>query len=474
MTWLLSPLLALTLSATRLDPPALPLAPDSLQAVIYLFWGDGCPHCAAEKRYLENLVRRRPGIVVRQFEVYHDSANQGLLERFAAAYGFEARAVPTTFLADRHWVGFGEMTVFEIEALVERCLLSGCIDAGVRVPGFMAPPERAPSLLPLPPPEPRPERADTARPPPSAAPRLDTASAPDTASVLTAPPAPAVPAARLRLPGFGEVPLAGRSLLVTTALIAFVDGFNPCSLWVLSVLLALTLQSRSRRHVVIIGLVFLTVTAAVYAAFIAGLFTVFRVVRFMGWIQVLVALVALAFGLINVKDYFWWGTGPSLTIAAEDKPGIYRAMRRVRSATGSLGGLVAATVALSAGVSVVEFGCTAGFPMLWTNILTQQQTGAAVFLVLLLLYMLIYQLDEMAVFLAAVLTLRASRFEERHGRALKLLGGMLMLALAGVMLVKPALMNDVGSALVIFGAAFLATLLVIGFHRGVWTGASRP
>jgi cytochrome c biogenesis protein CcdA len=261
------------------------------------------------------------------------------------------------------------------------------------------------------------------------------------------------------------VHLAGRSLLVTTALIALVDGFNPCSMWVLSVLLALTLQTKSRRHVLIVGLVFLTVTSVVYAAFIAGLFTVFRVVAFLGWVQVVVALVALTFGLINVKDYFWWGVGPSLTIAAEDKPGIYRAMRRVRTATGSLPGLVAATVALSAGVSLVEFGCTAGFPVLWTNLLNQQQAGVATFVLLLLLYMLIYQLDELAVFLVAVMTLRASRFEERHGRALKLLGGMLMLALAGVMLVRPALMNDVGSALLVFGAAFLVTVLILVVHR---------
>ncbi len=484
MSWPLPLLLALSLGTAAPDhPPATTIAPDSNRAVIYLFWGDGCPHCAAEKRYLDDLVRRRPGVVVRQYEVWRDAANQDLLQRFAAAWGFEPRAVPTTFLADRYWVGFGDMMRFEIEALVDRCLLSGCPDAGSRVPGFAAPP--APTLgIPAPtPPAPAATPAPSAAPAapgttPAASPRPPSAAPADTAADGRAagpasPPGGPASASSIRLPFVGYVQLAGRSLLVTTALIAFVDGFNPCSMWVLSVLLALTLQTRSRRHVLIVGLVFLTVTSVVYAAFIAGLFTVFRVVAFLGWIQVLVALVALTFGLINVKDYFWWGVGPSLTIAAEDKPGLYQAMRRVRTATGSLPGLVAATVALSAGVSVVEFGCTAGFPVLWTNLLNQQQTGAAVFLVLLLLYMLIYQLDELAVFLVAVLTLRASRFEERHGRALKLLGGMLMLALAGVMLVRPALMNDVGSALVVFGAAFLATFVIILVHRRRQPAASR-
>lgn len=459
MTWLLAPLLALAAGAAGPRRQAPSVAPDSLRAVIYLFWGDGCPHCAAEMRYLDDLVRRRPEVTVRQFEIWHDAANLDLLRRFAAAYRFEPRAVPTTFLADRYWVGFGDAMALELEAVVERCLRSGCPDAGSPVPGFL--PAPAPSAAPVRP-SPRAPPPETLRQPPRAAPGPARVEPPPTAS-----------AASLRLPLVGYVPLAGRSLLVATALIAFVDGFNPCSLWVLSVLLALTLQTRSRRQVFLIGFVFLAVTSLVYAAFIAGLFTVFRVVRFLGWIQVLVALVALTFGFINVKDYFWWGVGPSLTIAAEDKPGIYRAMRRVRTAGGSPWGLVAATVALAAGVSVVEFGCTAGFPVLWANLLTQQQAGPAVFLGLLLLYMVIYQLDEMAVFLAAVLTLRTSRIEERHGRTLKLLGGMLMLALAGVMLVRPALMNDVGSALAIFAAAFLATLLVILVHRAVTPGQVR-
>jgi hypothetical protein len=64
-----------------------------------------------------------------------------------------------------------------------------------------------------------------------------------------------------------------------------------------------------------------------------------------------------------------------------------------------------------------------------------------------------------------VYTLKSSKLEEKHGRILKLIGGMLMLALAAVMLVKPALMNNLGSSLMIFGSAFLATLFVLIVHR---------
>jgi hypothetical protein len=157
----------------------------------------------------------------------------------------------------------------------------------------------------------------------------------------------------------------------------------------------------------------------------------------------------------------------SFTIADDKKSGIYKGIRNVMKAGDSLWGLVSATFVMAIGVSVVEFSCTAGFPVLWTNLLTAQHVGTLTFILLLLLYMLIYQIDEIGIFLAAVFTLRASRLEEKHGRILKLMGGMLMLTLAGVMIIKPALMNKLSSSLLIFVFAFVAAMVVLLVHRKV-------
>ena len=134
-------------------------------------------------------------------------------------------------------------------------------------------------------------------------------------------------------------------------------------------------------------------------------------------------------------------------------------------ASQSFPGLIGATIALAAGVSMVEFSCTAGFPVIWTNILTAQKISGVVFILLLILYMVIYQLDEMVIFFSSVATLKASRLEEKQGRVLKLISGMLMLTLSIIMLVNPALLNDLSSSMVIFGVAFLATLAIWLIHR---------
>ena len=414
---------------------------------IYFFWGDGCPHCAEAEPFLQQLIQQYPSAELRAYEVWYVEGNRRNFASMAAAYGFEPSGVPTIFIGDRYWIGYADAIADEIAATVASCSRTGCRDAGVGIiPGIVA---------------------ATPTSPPAAEALLSAESVlqPEGALLLES----AVPASTdlLALPFVGTIDLATQSLAASTALIAFVDGFNPCSLWVLSMLLALTLHTGSRAKVFWIGLVFLTVTSLIYALFIAGLFTVFSVVGFLGWIQIVVALVAFFFAVVNIKDYFWYKEGISFTIADSEKPGIYRRMRAVLDAGNSTWGLLGATIVLSAGVSLVEFSCTAGFPILWTNLLTAQQTTAMTFVLLLLLYMLIYQIDELGIFLAAVLTLKSRKLEETQGRILKLIGGMLMLTLASVMLIDPSMMSRLSTSLVVFVTAFAATGVVLLAHRVV-------
>lgn len=412
---------------------------------IYFFWGDGCPHCAKAKPFLAGLEEKYPSVTVRAYEVWHNEANRDLFTKMAAKYGFEPSAVPTIFIGDRYWIGYAEDPYArEIEEATKACILGGCPDAGAGVI------------------EPLPTPTTVSRPvtDPLVA-VADAASATDQSAPAAVAPASSV----IAVPFLGAVDLGAQSLILSTALIAFVDGVNPCSLWVLSVLLALTIHTGSRRKVFIIGAVFLTVTSLVYVLFIAGLFTMFTVLDWVPWIQVVVALVALFFALVNIKDYFWYKEGVSLTIADEQKPGLYRSMRRVLQAGDSMPALIGAAIVMSAGASLVEFSCTAGFPMLWSNLLAAQGVATVTFILLLILYMLIYQLDEIIIFAGAVIGLRASKLEEKQGRILKLVSGMLMLVLAIIMLINPSLMSSLSATFWVFVIAFGAALLVLLVHR---------
>jgi thiol-disulfide isomerase/thioredoxin len=440
--------------------------PEGYPVHIYLFWGDGCPHCALAKPYFESLAGKYPLVIYHSYEIYHDAANQKLFSDLAAANGFEISGVPTALVGQYLMVGYSEEYNPQIEEVVALCIQNGCLDAGA---GIVTEPP-ADQAIPM-------GETDV---PSSSTPTPATLAQNQPELASPAQPGPGGELTQshlLNLPILGAVNLEQHSLTLSTALIAFVDGFNPCSLWVLSMLMALVLHTGSRKKVLFIGLIFLTVTAGIYALFIAGLFSVLRLVSFMGWVQGLVAGVSLIFGVVNIKDYFWYKTGVSFTISEKQKPGIFQKIRRVITSSDSIWGLAGATVVMAAGVSLVEFSCTAGFPVLWTNLLVAQNVGSGAFVALLLLYLFIYQIDELVIFGSMVITLKASRLEEKQGRVLKLFGGVLMLALAVVMLVNPSLMNDLSTSAAIFATAFSVAGVILIVHRsilpqlGIWIGS---
>lgn len=444
-------LLILAVTLIMLSSPTPVAAQEGNPVVVYMFWGEGCPHCAGAKAFFEKISPKYPELELRFYEIYMEVENQEKFIKMAEAFGFEAWGVPTIFIGDRYWEGYAASLDAEIEGAIQECIENGCKDAGagVIVPASTQAPN--PTSTPIPA---NPGNSNSNSPTPSEN-RV------------------------IKVPVFGDIDLTNQPLFVATALIAFVDGVNPCSVWVLTMLIALTLHTGSRKRVALIGVIFISITALVYALFIAGLFTFLTFVSFVTWIQVVVAMVALVFALVNIKDYFWYKEGVSFTISDEKKPGLFKRMRKVLDASDSLWGVISATVVLAAGVSLVEFSCTAGFPVLWTNMVSSQGVAAGEFILLLVLYMIIYQIDELVIFFTAVFTLKATRLEEKHGRILKLIGGTLMLTLAGVMIIDPSLLNSLNSALLIFAVAFGLTAIVLLLHRrilpafGIWIGTEK-
>jgi uncharacterized membrane protein/glutaredoxin len=119
--------------------PRTAFAQSEEQAVIYLFWGEGCPHCEAAKPALQNLAQRYPNVEIREFEIYYHAENQEIILAMAQSFDFEPRYVPTIFLGERYWEGFSEGILSEIESTLIACLDAGCPDAGL---GIAIPPDQ--------------------------------------------------------------------------------------------------------------------------------------------------------------------------------------------------------------------------------------------------------------------------------------------------------------------------------------------
>lgn len=454
------PILTLVLGLLITAGAAVPVS--AMEPVrVYFFWSHGCPYCDQQKEFLADLEAQYGELVeILDWEVVNEPANFELFRRVAKAHGARATTIPTTFIGGSYWLGFQSRMEGEMEGRIVHCLGAECPDPGAQVVardvvvGDGEP--VTPPVLP----------ADRPRPP-------------GTRPLTEITHEGRVVSSTITVPFFGEVDLAAESLVWATSIIAFVDGFNPCSVWVLTMLLAIVVYTRSRTKTLLVGLTFLLVTATIYGAFVAGAFNILAFIQIIPWVIYVVAAIAFFFGLVNVKDYFFFQQGLSLTISDKHKPGIFKQMRDVIAGDRSIFAMIGATVVMAAGIAIVELPCTAGFPLVWSGLVAAHQPGMMGFLLLLALYIFIYLCIELAIFFTAVVTLKTKKFEETHGRILKLIGGAIMLALAVVLVVDKDIMTDLSGTLRVFGIALGAALLVMAVHRlilprfGIVVGSER-
>jgi glutaredoxin len=244
---------------------------------VELFTRSGCPRCDDAHEYTRQLLRARPALELREYDVQRDGAARKRLEQIARASGATAVAVPAWNVKGKFIVGFDARRT----------------------------PDRIQSAL-------------------AGRPDLGAVSAPETASTCSleaiCEPKPDASAAPLDLPLLGRVSPRELGLPLLTLVLGLVDGFNPCAMWVLLFLLSMLATLRDRRRMLLIAGIFLIVSGAVYFAFMAAWLNAFLLLGVSRWLQVALGVLALAAGIIHTKDFFALHRGISLSIPEAAKP----------------------------------------------------------------------------------------------------------------------------------------------------------
>ena len=235
---------------------------------------------------------------------------------------------------------------------------------------------------------------------------------------------------------FGTLSAARLGLPLFTLAMGLLDGFNPCATWVLLFLLSLLVHLKDRRKMALVAGTFVLASGAVYYAFMAAWLNIFLFVGFSATLRWILGGLALAIGAVNIKDFVSFGKGLSLSIPESAKPGLYARMRTLLQAE-TLPLLLGGVTALAIAVNFIELLCTAGFPAIYTAVLTQQHLSMPAHYAYLGLYIVGYIFDDTLMVAAAVIALSSFKLTERGGRWLKLLSGLVMLALGAVMLLHP-------------------------------------
>lgn len=377
------------------------------KVVVHLFWGEGCPHCVKEKAFLASLTARSPWIEVRAYEVVFDQSNMELFQAVARELGETTSGVPFAVVCGKSVVGwFGEgSTGLAIETLAGQARAPGCRD----LVGELARRQASGTL---------------AQPTPS--PGASQAEGP---GVLGAP-------GTLHLPLIGELRTWDLSLPLLTVVFAAVDGFNPCAMWVLVFLIGLLLGMEDRVRMWILGGVFLLASAGMYYAVLAAWMNVLFALGYVRWLRAAVGLLALAGGAFSLREYF---ITPAGVCRVTESAGRRRVLERLRTLSRErrLWLAVAGVAALAVVVNFIELVCSAGLPAVYTQILALNDLPGWQYHALLALYIAVFLLDDAAIFIAAMVTLKVAGLSGRYSRASHLLGGAVLLTVGVLLLFKP-------------------------------------
>ncbi|MBN2421724.1 glutaredoxin family protein [Candidatus Woesearchaeota archaeon] len=233
-------------------------------------------------------------------------------------------------------------------------------------------------------------------------------------------------------------------------IIALADGFNPCAFTVLIILLSLLTYTKSKRDMGIIGFTFIITSALMYFIFIMFMVIIGSWVfeKYGQVILFVLGIIITLAGLINIKDFFFFKKGVSLTISDKEKLSITKKARKIvnqlKDSTTKKGFFLAliGTIMLAVFVNMVELGCTAILPAVYMASLIKSfgESIAIPHIIWTLYYSFIYILPLLAIMLVFIFTFRSTRITEKQGRILKLVSGLFMLGFGLIMLLKPELL----------------------------------
>ncbi|MFO8052551.1 MAG: hypothetical protein R6U54_01140 [Candidatus Omnitrophota bacterium] len=230
-----------------------------------------------------------------------------------------------------------------------------------------------------------------------------------------------------------------------TFAIALVDGFNPCNLFVLTLLLALLVSaSGNKKKIYLIGFIFVFVVFVFYFLFMVAWLNIFKYFGFFTPLRMTIGIIAVLAGLINCKDFFFFKKGISLTIGDKQKTMLARKMDNLRKIAtgGSAFMLILSSIGLAVFSSFIELPCTAGFPIIFTTILASKTvTASSSYYFWIFFYNLIYILPLCLIVIIFGYTFRAKRINQRQIQVIKLIGGIIMIALGLILIINPQLVG---------------------------------
>ena len=371
------------------------------QVNLYFFHGDGCPHCAEEEKFLAKIEKKYSYVKIIRYEVWKNKSNALLMDRVGNRYDVATSSVPLTVISGTAISGYSESIGIRIERAIKYYkdnpkenvnyvsqIKNGNFDEDEIKDSF--------------------SEADK---------KTDEST-------------------KIKLPLLGKINLKDFSLPTAATLIGLVDGFNPCAMWVLLFLISMLLGMKDRKRMWILGLTFLLSSALVYMAIMLSWFNIVVNVMASVIFRNIISVIAIVGAIINLRAFFKSNDSGCEVVDDKKRKKVISKIKdftKEKSLFIALGGVIF----LAISVNVIELACSAGLPLVFTQLLAINNVSSFESFIYTLIYIFFFLIDDIIIFLIAMSTTKVHAISTKYNKYSHLIGGILMLIIGILLLVKP-------------------------------------
>lgn len=372
------------------------------EVTVYLFYSDSCPHCREEKEFLSTIEDK---VNIEMYEVTKNQDNSDLLDLVKKSLNCTNNYVPYTVIGEVGLTGYSENIKSQILHFIDKYEKEDYVDvvSKVKETGKTIDLEKETG-----------ENVD-----------LKKEELEEQYSKIT-------------VPILGELDTKKVSLPIISMIIGFVDGFNPCAMWILIFLISMLIGMNDKKRMITLGLIFLTTSALVYMGIMLSWLEILKKFINESYMQYIIGIVAIIASLWNLYSYYKSRkkeTGCEV-VNNDSRKKIINRIKKFTSEKSLILAIIG-VIGLAISVNFIEFACSAGWPVIFTNILEMNELSGIENFIYILIYIIFFLIDDIIIFTIAMFTFNIKAISNKYSKYSHLIGGILMLIIGLLMIFAP-------------------------------------
>lgn len=369
-------------------------AEEKKQVNVYLFHSNTCSHCKAEIEFLDEIQKEYENLKINLYEINDVKENKELMINIKEKLNIDSPMVPFTVIGDYYYIGYNDGVKDGIKNLIEKYtseeqydIIKDIID-GKDVSNF----------------------------------KIKNGEINKISTV------------------FGEIDPAKVSLPILSVIMGAIDGFNPCAMWVLIFLITMLFNMENKKRMWALGITFLVTSALIYLVFMfVWLGVATKLLTTISWLKLLIGLIALIGAFINLKGFIKSIVKKDAGCEVVDNSKRKKIISKIKKYTSEKSFILAMLGAMLLAISVnaIELACSAGLPVLFTNVLALNDVNFIEKCIYIFIYIFFFLIDDIIVFFVAMFTLNIKALSTKYTKYSHLIGGIIMLIIGILMIFKP-------------------------------------